>query len=30
MMPAIEAAGGGAEHAVMAGIVAGDATDDGP
>nr|BCE42800.1 hypothetical protein XF3B_78310 [Bradyrhizobium diazoefficiens]BCE95139.1 hypothetical protein XF10B_79370 [Bradyrhizobium diazoefficiens]BCF64793.1 hypothetical protein XF18B_77410 [Bradyrhizobium diazoefficiens] len=29
VVPAVEAAGGGAEDAVMAGIVAGDAADDG-
>jgi hypothetical protein len=28
-MPAIEAAGGGTEHAVVTGIMAGDAADDG-
>src|SRR5690242_14355731 len=29
MMAAVEAAGGGTEHAVMTGIMAGDAADDG-
>ena len=29
MVPAVEAAGGGAEQAVMTGIMAGDAADDG-